>query len=571
MILPNENTNLGKITDNDMKESKSITIVRDILEKNNNIKVRATEADKIPDLDGRVMIIDKYKHEAITVEIQCKTLPKEYSDTEPYKYDCDTKVFNVVLYNKTFNPVVLFLVDINRKKLYYKNITIEYAESLNIGEQESKRISFTEDNIFEESKFLSEIYSSFDVKQKTLYAGKQYFKDALIKGPNRHYSMMQEAIDLLNHKLDNEYKHIKEFCYPNVWKFGIAYNTVNDGNGFVLGLYYILKGQNDTLVKNFEINGKYILQSFSTVRGDEINAVLNSWLDDLINRYYNLCPLNIELCDDKILSEILFLFLDRLALTVKKYRKDNKYYKSTEEVKILHSYINGLINFYDDIYQNKEKSKEWSLLEPYYCATGRFLLLNPFLQFKDEQKLVDFLELNDLSEFKQHNFSGTGIDFDLIQKAIKELERRKVDSIERQDYNFDEKSIKLFFENVLNSYNFIFNKIDDKYYLPYKFHIKYNIIENAMPYKLYATSDEQFRIELDYDDSVKETEEYVLKNTNEQFGDLYKILKTKMPVYSLVKLIYYKGYLKANDRNLKYEYDTTSGTMKKMIFIDINL
>ena len=51
--------NLGKVTENDFKESKSITILREIVEKNNRIKVRATEADKIATLDGKVVIIDK--------------------------------------------------------------------------------------------------------------------------------------------------------------------------------------------------------------------------------------------------------------------------------------------------------------------------------------------------------------------------------------------------------------------------------------------------------------------------------------------------------------------------------
>lgn len=107
--------NIGKISDNDFKESKSISLIRELLEKNGKIKVRATEADKIPDLDGRVSILDQNKHDRIIVEVQSKTLPEEYDENKPYHYDCDTKVFNVVKYNKSFNPVVLFLSDINKK------------------------------------------------------------------------------------------------------------------------------------------------------------------------------------------------------------------------------------------------------------------------------------------------------------------------------------------------------------------------------------------------------------------------------------------------------------------------
>ena len=52
------NVNMGKVSDNDFKESNSITIIREILEKNKRIKVRAQEADKIPNLDGKMMILD---------------------------------------------------------------------------------------------------------------------------------------------------------------------------------------------------------------------------------------------------------------------------------------------------------------------------------------------------------------------------------------------------------------------------------------------------------------------------------------------------------------------------------
>ena len=166
MFELDQNINMGKITDNDFKESKSISLIREILEKNCKIKVRATEADKIPDLDGRVSILDQNKHDRIIVEVQSKTLPEEYDETKPYHYDCDTKVFNVVKYNKSFNPVVLFLSDIKKKKLYYKLITKKYIKELNYSNQETKRIKFDDNDLYEESKFIKEIVE--EAKRKTL-------------------------------------------------------------------------------------------------------------------------------------------------------------------------------------------------------------------------------------------------------------------------------------------------------------------------------------------------------------------------------------------------------------------
>ena len=67
MFELDKKVNMGKISENDFKESKSISLIRDLLEKNNRIKVRITEADKIPGLDGRISILDKNKHDRIIV------------------------------------------------------------------------------------------------------------------------------------------------------------------------------------------------------------------------------------------------------------------------------------------------------------------------------------------------------------------------------------------------------------------------------------------------------------------------------------------------------------------------
>jgi len=160
--------NLGKITDNDFKESKSITLLKEVLEKNQKIKVRAEEADKIPDLDGSIRILDDLGHERIIVDIQSKTLPSEYNETNPYYYDCETKVFNVVKYKKTFNPVVLFLSDINNKKIYYKLVTNEYIEILDYGNQNCKRIKFNDNDLYEEKKFIKEIEIYYYEKNNVL-------------------------------------------------------------------------------------------------------------------------------------------------------------------------------------------------------------------------------------------------------------------------------------------------------------------------------------------------------------------------------------------------------------------
>lgn len=176
-----QNVNMGKISENDFKESKSIGLIKELLEKNNKIKVRTTEEDKIPDLDGRVSILDKNNHDRLLIEVQSKTLPEEYNESAQYHYDCDTKVFNVVKYNKSFNPVVLFMSDIRNKKLYYKLITTEYLEKINFQNQDTKRIKFDDNDLYEEDRFIAEMIEY--AKLKTII-----IKKAVI--PWLHHTLM---------------------------------------------------------------------------------------------------------------------------------------------------------------------------------------------------------------------------------------------------------------------------------------------------------------------------------------------------------------------------------------------
>lgn len=204
--------NLGTITENDFKESKSITILREIAEKNRKIKVRATEADKIANLDGKVVIIDKNGFERVHIEIQVKTLPEEYNLKEKYSYSCDTKVFNVVLEHITFNPVVLFLVDEQTNRVFWKLISYEYAKSLNIGNQGKKTIYFNEQDVFNESDFIKKISDYCDSLCEII--DKKDANKSLISSNidiySSEYIEIQMQVDRLNNIFDNELKHIKD-------------------------------------------------------------------------------------------------------------------------------------------------------------------------------------------------------------------------------------------------------------------------------------------------------------------------------------------------------------------------
>lgn len=545
--------NMGKITDNDFKESKSISLIRDILEKNNKIKVRTNEADKIPDLDGRISILDQNKHDRIIIEVQSKTLPEEYCENNPYHYDCDTKVLNVVKYNKSFNPVVLFLSDINGKKLFYKIITKEYLKEINFDNQETKRIKFDNSDLYEEDKFIKEVIQYAKKLTLIINSGEDALVTSYINGPNEYYALMQNEIDKLNYRFDHELKMIKDYLFPNVWKFGIAYNKTE--NGFSLGLYKIYKGDNDTLVKNFNffnIFDGYMLTTFSNDNSN-ISNVLNNWIDKCINEFYNSYILLPKYCCNDILSEILFDFLDNMTYLSRKVKSKEgyNYYKNTESIDIIHSYVNGLTKFYKKIWSEKDKYEDAKILEPAYNKCKKFIIFNPFVSFQNCQELLEecIFEKN-VMPFKENIFLNNNVNMDLVILSIIELEKRGISAISRINSKDNKNFIENIFTRLEQSYNFTKENLglNDKQIIKGKF-IVYHFDEKQDEFCVKYCNNDQLVI-IYKKESMNRYKE--IRNNEDQHGFFNEFRRIKYPLYNMTRLLINKGCMEA--QGLEFDF-----------------
>lgn len=190
----------GKIVENDWKESASVNIAATAFEKNRKIKTYFNKQDKRPNLDGSLSIVEN-QEEIITVDVQIKTLPEDYSYKRkvksPYHYSCNTNIFNVVSRKTTLNPVALVLVDISNEneKVFVILLTEDYVNSLGIGNKSSKVVDFSDEDILDVDKFVADvkayrklqigrdintgIYIELDVKtiQKELKRKKKHYSD----------------------------------------------------------------------------------------------------------------------------------------------------------------------------------------------------------------------------------------------------------------------------------------------------------------------------------------------------------------------------------------------------------
>lgn len=576
------NLNLGKITENDFKESSSITILRKIAEQNHKIKVRATEADKIANLDGKMVIIDEKGFERIYVEIQSKTLPEKYNLKEPYSYSCDTKAFNVVLHHITFNPVVLFLVDEKSEKAYWKLISNEYARSLNIGNQINKTIKFNEEDLFDENIFIEKICEYCDSLSETINkndAIKSTISSNVVES-SPEYIEIQRQVDRLNNIFDNELKHIKDLFFKYVWKFGISYNKFQKQTA--MGIYFITYGENDTLIKRFDPRLDYIHMSINFQKSITLEKYIDEWIEKVKNQYYLKVPILVENLSDDILNEIVFNFLDNLTMNIKTLEDKNKpytYYKDKEKINNIINIINGLELFYEEIIKTKDspnKSNAVAFLTPTYNLTGKFLLFNPLIQFNaDEIKLLDkYLHKTNPNVSLKFLDNGTDKKIQLSFLAIQELQKRRKDTVKRiwnkksivkckEDFPKEVKCIrsgyskedlvintKHFLDIIAKNYNFVFNKhgYPNNYYLN-DLHLVNLDENNIQKYSDYIKRNDIFEVKRISND-IKTDKKNIISTIESNLECLF-LLDT--PLYETVRILLYIGIMKSNGYKIKNE------------------
>lgn len=563
--------NLGKVTENDFKESVSITILRNIIEKNHKIKARTTEADKIPNLDGRVTIIDENHIERMFIEIQVKTLPKGYDLKEIYSYNCDTKVFNVVLARLTFNPVVLFLVDEEKEKVYWKLISYSYATSLNIENKKNKTINFSADDLFDEEKFINNIDNYWKSISEVIDKQDAYKNliSSNVEEWSTEYIEIQNQVDRLNYLFDNELIYIKKLFFKNVWKFGISY--IKQSNSSAIGIYAIMYGKNDTLIKIFNPNNNYFRMIVNFKQNISLKNYIDNWIDEVKKEYYFKCSIDVQYLSKDILNEIVFDFLDNIAGLVKELEdetKRNTYYRDKEEIDVIVNIINGLEMFLEDIiktYKTSSESQAVSLLYPTYKRTGKFIIFNKFLQFDEEEKkkLSKYIHRNN-PNVPLKFFESGGDNIELALESIKELQNRNFKYVERvwskkdiDSYlkDFSKKShnircgfsqqdfktnINHFLNIIANNYNEVFEKIhlDKKYYLN-DCH-NFELYNDSLIYKDYINKNNKFEIKIIKKMDIKNKK--IITTIESSIESLF-LLNT--PLYEVVKLLI---YIRNNER-----------------------
>jgi hypothetical protein len=201
------------------------------------IRGNISTADKIPNIDALLTLLDQESRPIGDFYIQLKTLDRK--NVNKPKFQCSKSLFAFAF--ESVIPVLLVVVDQSNEKAYWMHLTRNLYDSLNPKSQtKSVMLHLSTDQVLEDGKnnhlnVWEKIIN--DVKYKVHnfeYVKEQAeFSEKLFGGRNPRilpaYSIGESEfreintfLDHLNNRFDNELRTIKEILYYDCWKLAIA-------------------------------------------------------------------------------------------------------------------------------------------------------------------------------------------------------------------------------------------------------------------------------------------------------------------------------------------------------------
>lgn len=319
MLVGKNIPNIGGYDDNAFKDHEAVHIVSAKLSESHCIMPHIDSSNTIPNIDGSIEVCEECGNRKIpvaTFAVQVKSLPDDYINRNKrshknysYKYRCETKAFNLALFQPTLNPVLLIMVDVKTATIFWQYLSNKYCRELESFKTNDVTVYFNdEDKILDIKKWSLELKKIFDEK-----------RSKIIPTDDPIPEEFQIAFERLNNSLDNELCSIKKIFFPDTWKLGISYFVDSESQFKSLGIYRVPNGQNDLFIKNFH-NAREInfveMRYYGHSASEIVDLVLREQIDLLFKeKNYFLC-----IMPDMVIRDIIFDILD--SHFAKKIRND---------------------------------------------------------------------------------------------------------------------------------------------------------------------------------------------------------------------------------------------------------
>jgi len=233
----------------DFQENESVFLFESKIDRK-YIKTQIRTRDKIPNADGYIEIVDEDNVPIYKFEVQIRTIK---NNQKIYYCPIETVCYT----NVTTLPILLILVDIIQKVVYWKHLIktnarqskkkksyiFDLSEYDIIGNKNDyiTKWKIIAENYIEKIQTISENAILLDTSEE-IYPPKNLSQEAII--------YFQKYIDRINYLLDHHYSIVKQVYFSKYWKLGVSvYEFGTDVSFEIRGIPY---GKSDLLVSEIE-------------------------------------------------------------------------------------------------------------------------------------------------------------------------------------------------------------------------------------------------------------------------------------------------------------------------------
>lgn len=212
------------------------------------VKPEIRVADKVPNHDGTLEVLDEKRHPLGLFVVQLKKISRNERS-----YDCPVEL--VGYSSQCSAPFILICVDTDERRVFWKHIHALMPEAKL--DQQTFTIKFSDTDVISED----EIYLRRWIELAREYS--QRVADAPKLKQNIEHNVTLPGISLkdreffqryigeINNLLDNDFISVKELLFADVWKLGVGIQSVS-GDALIFQLFKISYGNPSPLVRQVE-------------------------------------------------------------------------------------------------------------------------------------------------------------------------------------------------------------------------------------------------------------------------------------------------------------------------------
>jgi len=301
----------------DFQEEEAIHIFKSKIDRK-QIKTYINSRDKVPNVDGYIEIIDKNNTPICKLEVQIKTIKKNSK-----RYYCPIETMN---YNSvTASPILLILVDITQKHVYWKHL-IQSKAQLSTKEKSYIFDLYEIDEINNQNDYLTKwkIIAERYIEIKQLIESTNFLQSSENIYPPKNLSndtviYFQKYIDRINYLLDHDYSAIKQIYFDKYWKLGVSVCRFETSASFEI--YGIPYGKSNLLVseienkkENWMCPKEFLQSSYFSKKEDNPNKMANDFVLRFVKNVFDnklLLPVGQKLTEEYVyfvISKCYYMF-----------------------------------------------------------------------------------------------------------------------------------------------------------------------------------------------------------------------------------------------------------------------